>query len=105
LDNKVSEEEKERRWQEVMDLQSTIALKKNQGLIGTIQRVMIESAEADSGNLSGRTQAHAPEVDGLVFVEGYEAQTIANPPDPGTIVDVKIIKALDYDLIGEILHG
>ncbi len=105
LDNKVSEEEKERRWQEVMDLQSTIALKKNQDLIGTIQRVMIEGTEADSGNLSGRTQAHAPEVDGLVFVEGYDTQTIANPPDPGTIVDVKITKALDYDLIGEILHG
>jgi len=66
---------------------------------------MIEGAEADSGNLSGRTQAHAPEVDGLVFVEGYDTQTSANPPDPGTIVDVKITKALDYDLIGEILHG
>jgi ribosomal protein S12 methylthiotransferase len=105
LDDKVSEEEKERRWQEVMDLQSTIALKKNQDLIGTIQRVMIEGTEADSGNLSGRTQAHAPEVDGLVFVEGYDTQTNANPPDPGTIVDVKITKALDYDLIGELHHG
>lgn len=105
LNGKVSEDEKERRWQEVMDLQSTIALKKNQDLIGTIQRVMIESTEVDSGNLSGRTQAHAPEVDGLVFVEGYDIQTNANPPDPGTIVDVKITKALDYDLIGELLHG
>jgi ribosomal protein S12 methylthiotransferase len=105
LGDKVSEEEKERRWQELMDLQSTIALKKNQALIGTIQQVMIEGTELDSGKLSGRTQAHAPEVDGLVFLQGYDSVSGAVPPDSGSIVDVKITAALDYDLIGEILHG
>ncbi|HYA29248.1 MAG TPA: 30S ribosomal protein S12 methylthiotransferase RimO, partial [Acidobacteriota bacterium] len=60
LNGKVPEEEKERRWQEVMDLQSTVSLKKNQALIGTIQRVIIDGADPDSGKLSGRTQAHAP---------------------------------------------
>jgi ribosomal protein S12 methylthiotransferase len=105
LNNKVPEDEKERRWQEVMDLQSTIALKKNRALIGTIQQVIIEGTELDSGKLSGRTQAHAPEVDGLVFVEGYDTAAGADLPELGTFVDVKITAALDYDLIGEILHG
>ena len=105
FDSKIPEEEKERRWQEVMDLQSTIALKKNQALIGTIQRVMIEGTEQDSGKLSGRTQGHAPEVDGLVFVEGCDSLLGARLPDPGTIVDVKVTAALEYDLIGEILHA
>jgi ribosomal protein S12 methylthiotransferase len=102
MDGKVSEEEKERRWQEVMDLQATISQKKNKALIGTIDRVMIENIDSDSGKLAGRTQAHAPEVDGVVFTDGSAASP---PPKPGDIVDVKITDALEYDLIGEILHA
>src|SRR6266850_4941990 len=96
MDGKVSEEEKERRWQEVMDLQATISQKKNKALIGTIDRVMIENIDSDSGKLAGRTQAHAPEVDGVVFTDGASASP---PPTPGDIVDVKITDALEYDLI------
>ena len=102
MDGKVSEEEKERRWQEVMDLQATISQKKNKALIGTIDRVMIENIDSDSGKLAGRTQAHAPEVDGVVFTDGA---SVSPPPEPGDIVDVKITGALEYDLIGEILHA
>ena len=102
MDGKVSEAEKERRWQEVMDLQATISQKKNKALIGTIDRVMIENIDSDSGKLAGRTQAHAPEVDGVVFTNASEASP---PPKPGDIVDVKITDALEYDLIGEILHA
>ena len=102
MDSKVSEEEKERRWQEVMDLQAAISQKKNKALIGIIDRVMIEGVDSESGKLAGRTQAHAPEVDGVVFTTGSEASP---PPRPGDIVDVKIIDALEYDLIGEILHA
>jgi ribosomal protein S12 methylthiotransferase len=102
MDGKVSEEEKERRWQEVMDLQATISQKKNKALIGTIDRVMIENTDSDSGKLVGRTQAHAPEVDGVVFTDGA---SVSPPPVPGDIVDVKITGALEYDLIGEILHA
>ena len=105
LDGKVPEEEKERRWQAVMDLQSTLSRKTNQALIGTIQRVMIDGIDLDSSKLSGRTQAHAPEVDGLVFIEGLESLPGANAPDPGAMIDVKITTALDYDLVGEIIHG
>ena len=69
MDEKVSEEEKERRWQEVMDLQATISQKKNKALIGTIQRVMIEDCRFGIRQTAGRTQAHAPEVDGVVFIQ------------------------------------
>lgn len=102
MDGKVSEDEKERRWQEVMDLQATISQKKNKALIGTIDRVMIENTDSDLGKLAGRTQAHAPEVDGFVCIDGSEANP---PPKPGDIVDIKITGALEYDLIGEILHA
>jgi ribosomal protein S12 methylthiotransferase len=102
MDGKVSEDEKERRWQEVMDLQATISQKKNKALIGTIDRVMIENTDSDLGKLAGRTQAHAPEVDGFVCIDGSEANP---PPKPGDIVDIKITGALEYDLMGEILHA
>ena len=105
MDGKVSEAEKERRWQEVMDLQSAISQKNNEALIGTIQRVMIEGTDSESGKLVGRTQAHAPEVDGLVFVDDSEASPEVAPPKPGDMVDVKIVDALEYDLMGETLHA
>jgi ribosomal protein S12 methylthiotransferase len=101
----VREDEKERRWQDVMDLQAAVSRKKNQALIGTAQRVMIDGADVDSGKLSGRTQAHAPEVDGLVFVEGCDKLTASNALDPGAMIDVRITRAHDYDITGEIIHG
>jgi ribosomal protein S12 methylthiotransferase len=105
FDGKVDEEEKENRWQEVMDTQAKISRKKNQALIGTIQRVMIDGTEPDTGKLSGRTQAHAPEVDGLVLIESSKAATPGSLPKAGEMVDVRISAALDYDLIGENIHG
>jgi ribosomal protein S12 methylthiotransferase len=105
MDGKLSEEEKERRWQEVMELQSGISQKKNRALIGAIQRVMIDGTDSDSGELAGRTQAHAPEVDGLVFVKAYDLAGATISAQPGDLLDVRITGALDYDLIGEKLHG
>jgi ribosomal protein S12 methylthiotransferase len=105
FDGKVSEEEKENRWQELMEVQAEISRKKNEALIGSIQRVMIDGTEQDSGKLAARTQAHAPEVDGFVYVEGCDAQRRGNLPGSGELIDVKITGALDYDLISEILDG
>jgi ribosomal protein S12 methylthiotransferase len=99
----VPEEEKERRWQEIMDLQSSISRKKNEALIGTIQRVMID--EVDSDKVSGRTQVHAPEVDGTVYVEGRGPFDEVKKLRGGDMIDVRIVEALDYDLIGEKLHA
>jgi ribosomal protein S12 methylthiotransferase len=100
-----SEEEKERRWQEIMDLQATISRKKNEALIGTIQRVMIDEVDRESDRASGRTQVHAPEVDGMVYVEGRAAFDEIKKLCGGDMIDVRIIEALDYDLIGEKLHA
>jgi len=104
LDGKVSEAEKENRWQELMETQAIISRKKNQVLIGTHQKVMIDGADSDTGQYSGRTEGHAPEVDGVVYIDedSFEGGV---PPSPGEMLHVKIIGASDYDLIGEIFHG
>jgi ribosomal protein S12 methylthiotransferase len=101
LGNMLSPDEIEERWQEVMDLQADISRNKNQALIGSIQRVMMCGADPETQQLHGRTQAHAPEVDGVVFIfEAADREKITLPP--GGFVDLKITQALDYDLIGEI---
>ena len=105
MTDEVTEEEKERRWQEIMDVQSSISRKKNQALIGSIQRVMIDAVDLDSDNVTGRTQAHAPEVDGVVYIENLEFHAGLLGIQAGEMIDVKIIGASDYDLIGEKLHG
>jgi len=104
LGGKVSEEEKEDRWQQVMDIQAVVSLKKNQALIGTIQSVMIDGADPDSGRYTGRTEAHAPEVDGVVYIDEENFKG-GEPPHGGDMLIVKITGASDYDLIGETLHG
>lgn len=102
LSDHIDEEEKERRWQAVMDVQAPISRAKNEALIGSIQRVMIDAVD-DTGQLAGRTQAHAPEVDGVVYLQG--TATDAGRCTSGEFVDVIITQALDYDLIGEIHDG
>jgi len=104
LDGKVSEEEKESRWQEVMDIQAAVSRKKNQALIGTIQRVMIDGADSDTGQCIGRTEGHAPEVDGLVYID-EDNFAGREPPHAGDMLMVKITGASDYDLIGETFNG
>jgi ribosomal protein S12 methylthiotransferase len=99
MERQVSEDVKERRWQELMELQAEISRKKNEALIGTVSRVIVESLDAGSGMHLGRTQAHAPEVDGAVYVTGKGDIRL------GDFVNVKITQAQDYDLIGEITHG
>ena len=101
LNDKISADEIERRWQEVMELQLKISRKKNEALIGAIEQVMIEGVDSESGKITGRTQGHAPEVDGLVYLEGSEPNTEIKGLRPGTVIEVKITEALDYDLIGE----
>jgi ribosomal protein S12 methylthiotransferase len=100
MGDKICEDEKERRWQEVMDLQAELSRKNNEALIGSIQRVMIDAIDAENGALCGRTQGHAPEVDGVVQIEDLD-----RPLSFGSMIDVKITSALDYDLIGKRINA
>ena len=65
-------------------------------MIGSIQRVMIDGTD-ETGQSIGRTQGHAPEVDGVVYLQNPVVKS-------GDFADVKITEALEYDLIGEIQH-
>ena len=95
LEDNVPSAEKERRAQEVMEVQQEISYEKNAEKVGNVFKVLIDKKEA--GRYLGRTEFDSVEVDNEVVVHG-DNLTI------GEFVDVKITKAYDYDLEGEIVQ-
>lgn len=88
--------EKERRRSAIMEAQQAISKRKNQLLINTTQRVVVDSAE--DGVFIGRTQKDAPEIDNEVIV--HSSRKLA----AGEFVEVDIDDATEYDLSGTV-HG
>lgn len=92
----LSQEEKQDRADQIMEIQQEIAFKKNTQLIGTTQKVLFDRKEG--GYFIGRTQYDSPEVDNEVLVA---AENVYIPI--GTFADVNIIDATDFDLYGELV--
>ena len=93
----VSDETKQLRAQEVMEVQQEISYEKNQEKIGQVFKVLIDKKEA--GRYLGRTEFDSVEVDNEVVVHSAKKLTI------GEFVQVKITKAYDYDLEGEVVEA
>ena len=95
LNDDVSSEEKEQRAQEVMETQQEISLEKNLEKVGKTFKVLIDKKEAS--RYLGRTEFDSVEVDNEVVIHSAKKLTI------GEFVNVKITKAYDYDLEGEVI--
>jgi ribosomal protein S12 methylthiotransferase len=97
LPSRISEKEKERRRDAVMNEQADISLAVNQTLIGSIQEVLIEGKSERRGfALVGRCRRQAPDVDGVTYLKKGRAAA-------GDFVRCKITGCDHYDLFGEIL--
>lgn len=79
----------------LMQVQQPISAKKNQAYIGQTVDVLIEQENPDTGELIGRSARFAPEVDGLVYLNGVAHL--------GSIVSAAITDADVYDLYGEVV--
>ena len=97
MPDQISEEIKQDRQAELMELQQDIVFDRNEDLIGEEMLVMIEGKVADENAYVGRTYRDAPNVDGLIFVNTDEELV------SGDFAKVKVTGAMDYDLIGELL--
>lgn len=93
----VPDETKQLRAQEVMEVQQEISYEKNQEKIGQVFKVLIDKKEA--GRYLGRTEFDSVEVDNEVVIHSAKKLTI------GEFVQVKITKAYDYDLEGEVVEA
>jgi ribosomal protein S12 methylthiotransferase len=86
---------KQQRAQEIMEVQQEISYERNQEKIGQVFKTLIDKKEA--GRYLGRTEFDSVEVDNEVIVHSEEKLVI------GDFVNVRITKAYDYDLEGEVV--
>lgn len=91
----VPAEEKQRRAEEIMEVQQEISLAINQAKEGLVMKVIVDKKEA--GRWLGRTQFDSVEVDNEVVINTNKRLK------SGDMVMVKITKAYDYDLEGELV--
>ncbi len=95
LPNPVPQEIMDQRRDALMEVQQPIAARKNQACVGKTVDVLMEQENPQTKEALGRSERFAPEVDGLVSVEGGAGYL-------GSIVPVKITAANVYDLKGHV---
>lgn len=104
LGDPVPDELKQERWERLMEIQQGISLEKNQSYVGRTLNVLVEGqgrlenedgSPAQDGSISlGRTYRDAPEIDGMVILEGEIPA--------GEMVPARITGAMAYDLSGTV---
>lgn len=95
LDKQIDEEIKKQRQEELMHIQQNISFNKNISRIDNIYDVIIDEDNGENEYI-GRTYMDSPEIDGCVFINSKEKLNI------GQIYKIRVVDALEYDLIGDI---
>ncbi len=95
LGDPIPEHVKIERLEHLMQIQGEISLERNQRFIGKTLDVLIEGVDEENQISIGRSYRDAPEIDGLVIIEGLAPI--------GEIVPVKINSAITHDLVGELV--
>lgn len=96
LKGHLSEKVKRERRDRLMKLQQQISLENNEKYIGSTIKCIVEGY-TDDGIVILRSEHDAPEIDGVVYAKSNE------PVVPGDIEEVKITRADEYDLFGEMV--
>jgi len=92
----VPEEIKQKRANEIMEIQSQISWELNQEKIGQKYRVVIDRKEGDY--FVGRTEFDSPDVDNEVLIDATKTYL-----KTGEFANVKITEAADFDLYGDVI--
>ena len=82
------------RAQRLRDLADEIGFERAAARVGSVVEVLVEGVDEDDGVTIGRWRGQAPEVDGIVVLDGGRT---------GEIVSAMIVDSLGYDLEGEVL--
>ena len=87
----------ERRRRELMRAQQQISKRKKKAWIGSEFDILLEGPSEETDLLwEGRTEMHAPEIDGKVYVNDFGA--IADP-QPGQFYRCEVTETREYDVI------
>lgn len=95
MPEQIPEEEKERRRDEIMELQQQIVFHKSEKQLDKVFSVMVEGRLPEEDVYIARSYMDAPDVDAYVFF-GSDRNLLS-----GDFVDVRITETNGYDLIGE----
>ncbi|MDE7326460.1 MAG: 30S ribosomal protein S12 methylthiotransferase RimO [Lachnospiraceae bacterium] len=87
---------KVKRQKELMRLQQQIAFENAGRMVGRILPVMVEGKLVEEDVFLGRSYMDAPKVDGYIFFYGQDDYI------SGDLVEVEIMEAKGYDLIGRV---
>ena len=93
LKDDVPEELKQKRLNEIMEIQSEIAFNNNEKLVGKVFKCLIDRKEGT--NFIGRTFMDSPDVDNEVLIDAKKFYFKL-----GEFVSIRIIGANNYDLVG-----
>lgn len=95
LDGQVKASEKTKRLKKLYSVQKKIVKESGKAMVGRIFKVCVEGFDENSLTYYGRAYFNAPDVDGKIYFFTQEEVKL------GEFVNVKILKAQDYDLYGE----
>lgn len=98
LEGSVPEEVKLERRERFMQVQAEVSRQLLEAKIGSVQTVLVDEASDEDGIATARSTSDAPEIDGLVFIEG------SPKVQPGDFVKVRITDSSDYDLFAEVVE-
>ena len=103
LDAKVPKRTIEARKRRLMKLQQTISKQAKQQWIGRQLTLLAEGPSEETELLwEGRTQFHAPEIDGKVYINDFgDLEAL----EPGRFYQAEITEAHDYDLVARIVSS
>lgn len=98
LDGHMKMNVKKARANEIMKIQKKVSRENNEKLIGKELEVLIENITDDGEYYIGRSTREVPDdTDGIIFIKNTEELIIGN------FIKAKVEKALDYDLIADIV--
>ncbi len=93
----------EARRRRIMKLQQSISKKAKQQWVGRELTILAEGPSAETDLLwEGRTEFHAPEIDGKLFINDFGPLPQLTP---GSFYRAEITEAHDYDVVARVLSG
>jgi ribosomal protein S12 methylthiotransferase len=103
MDKKVAPREIERRRKKLMEVQQQISRKKKSSLIGRTFDVVLEGPSEETDLLwEGRTEMHAPEIDGKLFINDF-GDYGESEIRKGAFFRCEVTEAHDYDLVARLI--
>ena len=99
----VRQSTKQKRYDRLMELQSSISAKANEARLGKMEKVLVDRMESDF--LVARSQYESPEVDGEILIPLSSCRKVFGNLNLesliGKFVDVRIVDSDEYDLYAD----